>query len=203
LIGLLGLDWLATPSDVDEKLYLRGEPPLAALRVALAKAGSVATTDAVVLAADTVVALAGAVVGKPSDAADAVRMLRALRGRAHEVLTGVVVRSATGRDWGGVVSTGVVMRSYGDDEIDAYVKRGEPFDKAGAYAVQDDEFRPVERLDGCYLNVVGLPLCAVAAGLESVGQAIPNRPPSAVPPCEWCRRGASLVAIGQGSERGC
>jgi len=109
------------------------------------------------------------------------------------VLTGVALRAANDLRWGGVVSTRVVVRDYGDAEIDAYVARGEPFDKAGGYAIQDEEFRPVERLDGCYLNVVGLPLCAVVTGLAALG--VMDGVHAAKPPCRYCQAGGPLVSI--------
>ena len=84
------------------------------------------------------------------------------------------------------------MRTYSETELDAYVQRGEPFDKAGGYAIQDEAFRPVERVDGCYLNVVGLPLCAVSAGLNALGVRVEGAGP---PRCEYCRRGADLVKL--------
>jgi septum formation protein len=87
------------------------------------------------------------------------------------------------------------MRAYARSEIERYVERGEPYDKAGGYAVQDAEFSPVERLDGCYLNVVGLPLCAAARGLQTLGAAV--APASDwTPPCGYCAAGAPLVARG-------
>lgn len=181
---------------VDEQAYLLDEPLVGALNVAAAKAGRAGEilADEVLVAADTLVVADGRVLGKPADPPEAVRMLRGLRERAHAVLTGVALRRGDGRAWGGVVSTSVVMRGYTDAEIAVYVARGEPFDKAGGYAVQDTAFRPVERLDGCYLNVVGLPLCAVAAGLEAVDVAV-DRPASLRPPCEYCQRGAPRVSV--------
>jgi predicted house-cleaning NTP pyrophosphatase (Maf/HAM1 superfamily) len=131
--------------------------------------------------------------GKPGTAAEARGMLAQLRGRAHEVLTGVALRAANDVRWGGVVSTRVVIRDYPDVEMENYVKRGEPFDKAGGYAVQDEVFRPVERLEGCYLNVVGLPLCAVAAGLTTLGVMAATRQER--PPCGYCQKGAPLVSV--------
>jgi predicted house-cleaning NTP pyrophosphatase (Maf/HAM1 superfamily) len=123
-------------------------------------------------------------------------MLEALRGRVHDVLTGVALRTSSGHAWGGVVATRVLMRAYADADVEAYVARGEPFDKAGGYAVQDTLFRPVERCEGCYLNVVGLPLCAVAAGLEAIGVAVPRgATEQRLPPCGYCARGAPLVSI--------
>ena len=118
-------------------------------------------------------------------------MLRRLRARAHHVLTGVALK-AEQQQWGGVVDTRVVMRAYSDGELDAYVHSGEPFDKAGGYAIQDQAFQPAERVDGCYLNVVGLPLCAVSAGLNALGLAVASAGP---PACGYCRRGADLVKL--------
>jgi len=167
------------------------EPTVAAVSVALAKARAVpAGSEEMVLAADTLVVIDGEILGKPAHRAAARRMLERLRARAHQVVTGVVLRRGD-LAWAGVVSTRVVMRTYADSEIETYIERGEPFDKAGGYAVQDQTFRPVERLDGCYLNVVGLPLCAVAAGLNALGWAArPAEPPA----CAYCRAGAPLVA---------
>ncbi len=102
---------------------MRGEPLLAALNVALAKARAVSAGGSVVIGADTVVALDGAALGKPVDGAAATEMLLALRGRAHEVLTGVALREPNGQEWAGVVSTRVVMRTYSDGEIAGYVAR--------------------------------------------------------------------------------
>ena len=107
------------------------------------------------LAADTQVVLDGESLGKPADGADAVRMLGALRGREHTVITGVTLLDAgPGRMRTSVRPSDVTMRRYSDAEIWAYVATGDPFDKAGAYAVQDVEFRPAT-VRGCYLNVVG------------------------------------------------
>lgn len=112
------------------------------------------------LGADTEVVLDSQLLGKPRDAADAARILRALRGREHEVITGIalVEAGAAGREEAASVSTRVAMRDYGDDEIEAYIATGEPFDKAGAYAVQGVGNRLVAAVDGCVSNVVGLPV---------------------------------------------
>jgi MAF protein len=149
-----------------------------------------AAPDEVVLGADTLVVADGATLGKPSTATEARAMLEQLRGRPHTVITGVALRANAGREWGAAVSTLVHMRGYADTEVERYVERGEPFDKAGGYAVQDAEFRPVERLEGCYLNVVGLPLCAVARGLEALGKRVQG-PRECVPPCDYCRAGSA------------
>jgi len=193
---MLGLEVRTAPTDVDEMASLVADPLVSALSVATAKLrASLPAEDEVLLAADTLVVLDGHVLGKPADAAEARAMLAAMRERAHQVLTGVALRNgADGGEWGGVVSTRVEMRDYADSEVESYIARGEPFDKAGGYAVQDTLFAPVRRVDGCYLNVVGLPLCAVTAGLRAL--QVPTLEAAAAPPCSYCRAGAALVAIG-------
>ena len=181
-----------------EEEHLLAEPLPGALNVALVKARCVADLgeDEVALAADTlVVSPDGRVLGKPAGPEDARGMLLGLRGRAHAVITGVVLRTSGEREWGAAVTTRVHMRAYTEAEVERYVERGEPYDKAGGYAVQDAEFRPVERLEGCYLNVVGLPLCAAARGLETLGLAVQSGAGDWRPPCQYCAAGAPLVAL--------
>jgi len=136
--------------------------------VALAKARAVArevTEPAFILGADTEVVLDGHLLGKPGDAADAGRMLKALRGRVHEVITGVaLVEAPAGREETAAVTTRVKMAGYSDAEIEAYVATGEPLDKAGAYAVQGLGARLVAEVDGCFTNVVGLPVTTTRTG---------------------------------------
>jgi septum formation protein len=117
------------------------------------------------------VVLDGRLLGKPRDGADAARMLGELRGRVHEVITGValVEASGRGREETVAVTTRVTMAGYSDAEIMEYVATGEPLDKAGAYAVQGLGGRLVARVDGCYTNVVGLPLSATRRLLERWG----------------------------------
>ncbi len=134
-------------------------------------AAQYAGADDVVIGADTVVALDGAVLGKPKDAADAKRMLRALSGRSHTVFTGVTVLR------GGTVlcrteRTEVRFRTLDDDEIDRYIATGEPMDKAGAYGAQGYASLFVERLDGDFFNVMGLPLCALGNLLKQIGVSL-------------------------------
>ena len=126
-----------------------------------------AAEDAVV-GADTVVALDGAILGKPKDAADARRMLRALSGRSHSVFTGVTVIRG-GRTLSHAERTLVTFRALEDDEIDRYIATGEPMDKAGAYGAQGRASLFVERLDGDFFNVMGLPLCALGKLLKQLG----------------------------------
>ena len=129
-------------------------------------------------------------------------MLGALRGREHTVLTGVTVTEApSGRRLSGHRSTAVRMRACSDEEIAAYVASGRPMDKAGAYAVQDADFRPAEAVSGCYLNVVGLPLCVVADLLGGFGVRAGLRDGWELPPqCGGCslRGGAGMNLLGMG-----
>jgi septum formation protein len=116
----------------------------------------------VVLGADTTVTLDNEILGKPEDAADAARMLRRLSGRTHRVITGVAVVCAQRVDVA-AEATAVRFLTLSDQEIDAYVATGEPMDKAGAYAIQGLAARWIPRIEGCYFNVVGLPLALVAS----------------------------------------
>jgi MAF protein len=120
-----------------------------------------------VLAGDTTVLLAGKVLGKPSDAGHAAAMLQALRGRRHMVVTALALAERGSEQPVGTlrtlrVATRVTMRRYSDAEIADYIASGDPFDKAGAYAIQHAGFRPVREIAGCYPAVVGLPVCAAA-----------------------------------------
>lgn len=124
------------------------------------------TESLIVLGADTVVVYDNQVMGKPADNADAIRMLRILSGRTHQVLTGVCVISLAGVDVA-VESTSVSMRALSDEEIRAYVATGEPRDKAGAYAIQGRASRFIPKISGCYFNVVGLPVARVSAMVEA------------------------------------
>lgn len=141
-----------------------------ALALEKARQVSVGVQRGVVLAADTVVVHEGRVVGKPVAEDEAMAMLRSLRGREHLVLTGVVAMDATsGRYASGTRVSRVLMREYSDQEAWAFVASGSAMDKAGAYAVQDESFVPAESVTGCYLNVVGLPLCLAIAVLREMG----------------------------------
>jgi septum formation protein len=146
--------------------------------VALAKARAVAAgldrAPAVILGADTEVVLDGRLLGKPRDAADAARMLRELRGREHEVITGLALveldaPGAPSRQETTSVTTRVRMGDYDETAIEAYVATGEPLDKAGAYAVQGLGGQLVAGVVGCFTNVVGLPLTTTRALLERRG----------------------------------
>ncbi len=166
------------------------------LRMAADKAeqGAALQAGAVVIGADTCVVFRGDILGKPEDADEAVATLRRLRGEEHSVVTGLCVRGARDGAVGGPVATSsairltrVWMRDYTDDEIDRYVASGSPFDKAGSYAIQDTDFHPVDRIAGCYFNVVGLPLCALVETLAAQGvHAGLRRPGLAEELCDGC-----------------
>ncbi|MGD0155881.1 MAG: Maf family protein [Terracidiphilus sp.] len=119
-----------------------------------------------VLGADTTVTLDNTILGKPEDAADAARMLRLLSGRTHRVITGVAVVTVQGAQVA-AEATAVRFLTLSDEEIAAYVATGEPMDKAGAYAIQGRAARWIPRIEGCYFNVMGLPLALVSSLLES------------------------------------
>jgi len=173
IIGALQAEVTFVDSDYREEAHGGGETPEAYVtRLSSGKARHAVNPlgNAVVIGADTSVVLDGQVLGKPIDACDAKRMLKQLRGRTHTVLTGVSVYDETsGKLRSRVKATKVVIRDLSDREIEAYVASGETMDKAGGYAVQDTTFRPAERVDGCYLNAVGFPLCDVVALLKECG----------------------------------
>lgn len=176
-----GFDFRVVPADIDESPH-EGETPFELVeRLAVSKAaciaGTVAEPGELVVAADTIVAIDGELLGKPADAADAHRMLRELSGRTHQVATGVclIVAGDSARVPHSFVDvTDVTFYDLTDEEIDAYVASGEPLDKAGAYGIQGVGGRLLVRgIDGDFYNVVGLPIAktvrairryAVAAG---------------------------------------
>jgi MAF protein len=180
LLALLGLPFTVASADVDETLHT-GEPPLdTARRLAHAKAHCIvrqAPPANLVIAADTIGSFNGILLGKPTDAADAEAMLRALRGRVHQVYTAIVVvrDSELVSD---LATTDVLMRQYSDDEMHAYIASGDPMDKAAAYAIQHAGFHPVETVSGCFANVMGLPLCHLARSLRKLGIEIKNDAPT-------------------------
>ena len=181
LLGFGGWSFDVIPAKIDET-PLPEEPPRAyVLRMAIEKArvaGERAPSDSLVLGADTAVIdmtpFGEQILGKPVDEADAEDMLRQLRGHVHQVYTAVaVLRLKDGALIHDVCITDVPMRDYTDAEILEYVASGDPMDKAGAYAIQNEDFHPVERLEGCYANVVGLPVCHVSRLLKQFGMPAP------------------------------
>lgn len=172
LIMLVGHEVQAITQTVDEDSVEHPDPAQNAIRTALLKARAVAPpfSNGVIVAADTTVVIDGDVLGKPNDARQAMDTLQRLRGRVHQVHTGLVLIDAKAeQEVTSVCTTSVTMRHYSDDEIEEYITSGDPFDKAGAYAIQHTGFNPVARIRGCYSNVVGLPLCRLKEGLNRLG----------------------------------
>ena len=165
-------------------------PRLYVQRLALYKAKYAInlTRNDIVLGADTSVVIGNDILGKPRDGAKAVQMLDRLRGRPHEVVTGIALMdTATGICSTAAKASKVYMRDYSDEEIASYVESGEPFDKAGAYAAQDETFRPASQIEGCYPNVIGLPICDVLTLLERIGAPSCFRRGWRIPPgCPDC-----------------
>jgi len=173
LLSLEGWAFHVIPGMVGEH-PLPDEPPLDyVLRLAREKAldvGKIAPPESTVIAADTAVVAGGQILGKPTDPAHAASMLHYLRGGSHQVITGLAVLEVASM----VLHidhciTKIMMRAYSLEEIQTYIKTGDPLDKAGAYAIQHRSFDPVERIEGCYANVVGLPLCVLTGLLDQCG----------------------------------
>lgn len=172
LLALADLNFTVSVADIDESVIANESPAAYVLRLAETKARTIASgtdADRIVLAADTTVVDGRDLLGKPRDAAEAFAMLTQLRGRTHQVYTGVALLRVSDNfiltDLG---ITDVPMRNYSDEEIHAYIATGDPFDKAGAYAIQHADFHPVETLSGCFASVMGLPLCHVTRLLRKL-----------------------------------
>jgi septum formation protein len=177
LIRLLGL---SVPieiqsSDADETVPSDWAPDGIVEQLALRKARAVQSLQmhgsaaAVILGADTIVVQDGQVLGKPQDAADAIGMLERLQGRSHDVFSGIALVDTNGRELAMHAVTRVYMKSLDPARIERYVASGEPLDKAGAYGIQGAAAAFVERIDGCYFNVVGLPVSLAADMLQQFG----------------------------------
>jgi len=160
-----GIPFRARPVQVDEAVRPGETPRRHVRRLAREKAQAAGRPGENVLGADTVVVIDDYILGKPRDARDAARMLRLLSGRVHRVLKGLCLLTPQGSR-AEVVETRVWFRRLTRAEIAAYVASGEPFDKAGAYGIQGLASKFVERIDGCYYNVVGLPVSQVYAMLS-------------------------------------
>ncbi len=192
LLAHLGVPFRVVVPEVEENAApaSSGQPEELAEALALAKAEAVARDEkeGIVIAADTIVVDGDTILGKPADGAEAAETLRRLRGREHRVITALAVVDAdSGQRAASHVLTAVRMRDYSDAEIAAYVARGEPLDKAGAYAIQDEQFQPVASYDGCYCNVVGLPLKALVILLRRAGLDISSSSLQDLPPqCAAC-----------------
>jgi septum formation protein len=168
LLGLIGIPHEVRPANIDES-YRAGETPLMHVeRLAREKASAIVAPDALIIGSDTIVVVDGDVLGKPRDREHARVMLQRLSGRSHVVMTAVAVQ------WRGelrsaVEQVGVTFRSLDGDEIERYIDTGEPMDKAGAYGIQGYGATIVERVDGDYFSVMGLPLNRLVRLLTDLG----------------------------------
>lgn len=183
LLSLFGLPFEITSVDIDETPHPGEEADAYTARLSREKAqaaSALINRPALVLSADTTVADGGAILGKPADANEAREMLWRLRDRAHQVYTALtVIDTVTGRRVTDVAVTDVPMRAYTSEEIEAYIASGDPFDKAGGYAIQNTEFHPVDLRSGCFSNVMGLPLCHVVRTLREFDVIPPADVPAA------------------------
>lgn len=160
LLKLLEIEFESISTNTDEARLENESAPAMVERLSHLKANAAYQEfpDALIIAADTDVEFDGAILGKPRDANDAREMLNALRNRAHNVFTGLTIADENARETE-LVHSRVFMRDYSDSEITSYIASGDPLDKAAGYAVQHEGFRPVARVEGCFANVMGLPLC--------------------------------------------
>ncbi len=177
LLSLIGWEYSLLPSQVDETALPGEDGMVYVKRIAKSKAlkaASQASGNGVIISADTAVIDRSKngkneIFGKPADSGDAAEMLRRLRGHTHQVLSAVTLLHARdGKILVDSCSTDVPMRNYDNEEISAYIASGDPMDKAGAYAIQHAGFHPVEKMEGCYANVMGLPLCHLTRQLNSI-----------------------------------
>ena len=170
LLNLIGIAHEVVPANIDESVRPRESPRKHAERLAREKASSVLgrDSDLVAIGADTIVLIDNKILGKPANAVDAGSMLSLLNGRQHTVVTAVAV--ARGRKvFSAVEEVSVKFRKLSDDEIDAYIATSEPMDKAGAYGIQGYGATIVERIDGDYFAVMGLPLVRLVSLLAEAG----------------------------------
>lgn len=176
LLRKIGLKFSVDPMEVDEKLSSALDPLRLARSISLKKARAAARRhpDAIVIAADTFGVIGGRLLGKPSGKAQAVAMLQEMSGKCHSVITGfTLIDGTTGKTVSRSVRTQVYFRKLSRAEINDYVATGEPMDKAGAYAIQGLGALLVDRIEGDYYNVIGLPLSALAAELKKFGVKLP------------------------------
>ncbi len=175
--------FIVVAADIDETIQAGEDPSDFVLRLALEKAFAAGKKldestlqNVIIIAADTIVVHREKVLGKPIDAADAKNILDQLRNRTHQVLSGIAVyQLETGQIRSGMVLTEVRMRNYSETEVQEYVNSGDPFDKAGAYAIQNDSFNPAPDFEGCFANVMGLPLCHLSLLLREANLEIDSR----------------------------
>jgi septum formation protein len=174
LLAGVGIAFTVVPSEAPEDVVPQETPQQHVTRLSLLKAREVADRDEVAgrwfIGSDTVVVRDTTILGKPADAGDAAAMLRSLSGRSHSVISGyAVIDRASGQEVAAAVTTVVRFRELTEREIQGYIATGEPFGKAGAYAIQGIGAFMIPAIEGSYTNVVGLPLCEVVETLERLG----------------------------------
>ena len=177
LMAALGMQFALTPADVDETPLPEESPEAMVRRLSADKAAKIAAgqTAGYVIGADSTVVHQGEAIGKPTDDDDARRMLRGLRGTTHQVCTGLtVINAATGETLTASMDSEITLRRFTDEELERSIASGVPLDKAGGYAIQDAILQPAVSWQGCYSNIVGLPLCRLLAMLSQLGSPIPN-----------------------------
>ena len=168
LMGQIGLTFTVRVADIDETMDPRDDAATAVGKVSAKKAAAIAATadaEDVIVAADTIVVIDGEILGKPHSTEEAKAMLRRLSGRTHRVMTGVTVACGDRKETVTEI-TEVTFRPLSETEIDTYVATGDPMDKAGSYGVQGLAAAFVEKLNGDYFNVMGLPLCRLGKMLR-------------------------------------
>lgn len=185
LFGLVQTPFLVMPADVDETQKSGESPEEYILRLAKVKArdvgqdvAEVPSREILVISADTTVVNQGEILGKPAHPDEARDMLLQLQDKPHQVYSGLAVYHP-GEDQmlTEVIETQVTLRTFDEEELEAYIVSEDPFDKAGAYAIQNDEFQPVRSYEGCYANVMGLPLCHLEKMLQSFGASLSGNVP--------------------------
>lgn len=168
---MFGLPFTTSPSNTNEKKLDLETPEQYVIRMAYEKGRSKQlAADEFALSADTIVELDGEVIGKPTDEADAKTILKKMRGKTHLVHTAISLHNGeTDEIVREICHTKVTMRNYSDEEIQSYLNQNNYLDKAGAYAIQNATFHPVEQIEGCYSNVMGLPLCSLFRLFQQAG----------------------------------
>ena len=175
LLRRTGVSFTVDPSEVDESTDAASvEEHVQTLALRKARSVSARHPEAVVIGADTVAELDGKIIGKPESADEARAMLRVLSGRYHRLLSGLAVLAPDGRAYCGLEVTSVHMRELADEEIDAYVESGEPLGKSGCYEIQGLGATIIDRIEGDFANVVGLPMAHLASVLKTFGVTIPG-----------------------------
>ncbi|WKZ18323.1 MAG: Maf family protein [Candidatus Jettenia sp. CY-1] len=171
LLKLLGYKFDIIPHEIEEDVCCDILPSDLVQNLAFLKANDVAkrVDDAIIIAADTIISCKGAILGKPKDVYDAKRMLSMLNGTEHDVLSGIcIINMPLKKKLLRIGRTSIKIRHITEEEIDAYIQTGEPLDKAGAYAIQGKGEKFIEKIDGSYTNVVGLPLEIVREMLNNI-----------------------------------